>query len=289
MEPIRTEEGKVAALKATTLNEFNTFSKTQVDLQLRKSHPLVQKLSSIREYLKRQATLCAMGNLPYAIRFQFSGINFLVLASLVFNFLDQVRLLIVNPKNDKIIGSFLVAIWFIMSVELICEICIRPTDYFNLMKSKDKYDPSIACFINKFHLVAESLALLCFFPEIISIFTNWEMGTPGSLLMASCSAVGLDHTLVESYLGLLTFAVIRLRVISLIRYWKTNWLNRTYNTFSEENDEFAGKKRLDLAETQNSIVKRATTVNQEEEKLKNAAHIGTALMITKSHRSVVLM
>lgn len=290
MEPILTEEGKVAALKATTLNEFKSFSKTE-SIQLKKTHPIIEKLSSIRKFLKRQASLCAIGNLPYAIRFQFSGINFLVLASLVFNFLDQIRLVIPSPKNDKLIGSFLVAIWFILVADLVCEVCIRPSDYRDLVRSKDKYDPSTACFINRFHVVTEFIALICFFPEIIAIFSGWENGLPGSLLRASCASVSTNHSLASSYLGLVTYAVIRLRVICLIRYWKINWLNHNYINLSGETDEATKeeKSKIDANETFHGDNKPLDTVSKEEEKLKNAAHIGTALMITKSHRSLILM
>ena len=290
MEPMLTEEGKIAALKATTLNEYKAFSKTQ-EIQLRKRHPIIEKLSFIRKFLKRQATLCSIGNLPYAIRFQFSGINFLVLASLVFNFLDQIRLLIPNPRNDKLIGSFLVAIWFILITDLVCEVCIRPSDYKGLVRSKDKYDPSTACFINRFHVITESITLLCFLPEIISIFSGWDKGSPGSLLQASLSSVSVEHSLAGSYVGLITYAVIRLRVICLIRYWKTHWLNHNYINLSEEIDEATKgeKSKIDINETSNSDNKPPHTVSKEDEKLKNAAHIGTALMMTKSHRSLILM
>ena len=74
MEPILTEEGKIAALKVTQ------------EIQLRKRHPIIEKLSFVRIFLKRQATLWSIGNLPDGIRFQFSCIYFLVLDSLVFHF-----------------------------------------------------------------------------------------------------------------------------------------------------------------------------------------------------------
>ena len=74
------------------------------------------------------------------------------------------------------------------------------------------------------------------------------------------------------------------------------WLNRTYekslgNNKSSKTEEPTNKtngKRLSMVDNIKQI-KSQNTAGYDDHKLRSAAHIGTALMMTNSHRTSLMM
>lgn len=119
-------------------------------------------------------------------------------------------------------------VWSILALELIFEWLIRPSNYYLLTLSEKAYAPSSARYINGFHLVSESIALLMFIPEFDCLSTK----VCGKRIFFS----GVDAALNAVYgptrargaFGRLCIGLISLRIIGLVRHWKIMWINRTF-------------------------------------------------------------
>ena len=120
-------------------------------------------------------------------------------------------------------------VWSILALELIFEWLIRPSDYFQLITSDKAYAPSTARHINGFHLVFEAIALALFIPEF-SCLSSKQCGrrVPFSGVDAALSAV-LGPSRSRAAYGRLCIGLTSLRVIGLVRHWKTMWINRTFS------------------------------------------------------------
>lgn len=114
-------------------------------------------------------------------------------------------------------------------VELLFERLIRPWGYFDLMKSDKAYAPSTARYINRYHLVAESISLLLFIPNFSCLATG-QCGKdiPFTTLDASMRAI-LGDTHASALFGRFVIGLSGFRFVGLVRHWKQMWLNHAFN------------------------------------------------------------
>jgi len=193
-------------------------------------------------------------------------------------------------------------VWLILGLELLFEYLIRPSTYPHLVESDQAYAPSTARHINTYHLFFETAALLLFIPEIDCLANSNNCGrqVPGSSLWAAVIAVdGSDES--RAVLGRLCLGLTSLRLFGLVRHWKQMWIN---NTFADDNKnsnlvrrfllrEYEGKGKDPTKDEGNPDgsdgVGLAQASSEEDQRLKNAATIGTALMVVNSQRALIVL
>lgn len=118
----------------------------------------------------------------------------------------------------------------ILAVELIFEFVIRPSNYYELMRSDKAFAPSTARYINWFHVVCEVVSLLLFIPQMPCAFSMDQCGLrrPFSLINATLLSISSTNNLKSAagrfYLGLTYF-----RAFGLVRHWKQMWINHTFD------------------------------------------------------------
>lgn len=311
MEPIRTAQAEAAARRAAThflssgdddrdLDNDSKLSRGPLyclvgpclwlfecfyHIILKRIHKALQKCTG---FLKRHAHLYLNGMSPYSCSFQFTMVNFLVLCSLWYVFMDQVRLAFLPPSTDFAMAIMDLIVWLILIVELICETFIRPDGYQSLLYSEKAYTPSTAQFINRFHLCMESLSLITFVPEFVCLFTSrLECGDrPSFSLFNALFMSVLGPTRLATFYGKSYLALVRFRVFGLVRHWKKMWIHNTFVTMRA-----TGVNAL-VAPYKRAPPKKMDPVMEEEEKdvgLTNASNIGTALMVINSHRALIIL
>ena len=253
-----------------------------------------------------------LGETGYAFKIRLTGINFLVLCSFSFLFLDVIDLAFLSPDADRAIAIVDFVVWFILVMELLLEFLIRPPDYSALMQSEKAFAPSTARHINVFHLVMESFALILFAPRFRCVANEDNCGTRGVIgpgLRASIDALSGDNEGLIA-LGRFFLGLHFLRTFGLIRHWKQVWLKSTFEddqansqiirrlllveTDGEHADrQYRRAKKTDLEKALDREEDRSggtsKSASEEQERLKNAATIGTALMVVNSHRFLLLM
>jgi hypothetical protein len=197
-------------------------------------------------------------------------------------------------------------------LELFTEWIIRPKDYVELTASDRAYAPSTARCINGFHLFFEILALAMFIPEFVCLNQgDCSARTPWSGIDVSLSAV-LGPTKWDSVLGRLFFGFRTLRIFGLVRHWKKMWINHTFRDnrshkgafrnlflvnsnaepYNKLHNRFSRKRKAKIADeyqADEESLERASLANkdnEEDHRLKQAATIGTALMVVNSHRAL---
>jgi len=255
------------------------------------------------------------GDHGFAINFRCSSINLLVLCSLIFLFLDVVTLTFFSDEWDRPAAIVGIVVWSILTIELMFEFLIRPSNYYALVMSDKAFAPTTARHINRFHLVCESLALILYIPEVSCILSktcSYEYIIVQSPLWAILSRNGWKAALGRFLLGL-TF----LRAFGLVRHWKQMWINHTFDCGKEQSSLI---RRLLLVEERKKPLRRMmmmrrrkkkldeeneSTIGEdddakdismqhktgcdEDQQLKSAATIGTALMLVNSHRALFLL
>jgi len=265
-----------------------------------------------RARVKVVASHLLHGDTGYSFKVEFSGINFFVMCNFIYLFNDVFTLSFLPAKFDfksTVVG---LCVWIVLILELLFEGLIRPKDYDELRVSDRAFSPSTARNINTFHLCFESVALLLFLPNFPCLF-NQEMcgddiffsGVYGAI-HAITSDRGSEQAFGRFILGL-TF----LRVFSLVRHWKQMWLSHVFETEGPNSKvvrnllmmgaDKSGKikrslrrsKKKDDEDDDSVDDQRASSSsksgNDEDQDLKNAANVGTALMIVNSHRVLVLL
>jgi len=233
-ESITSGQGLEAALQAAKMNkkvkaEQNANRSKNVNAGSGKSHIeifietyIIKPLSELRIFTKHQMRLMLLGLPPYSFEFKFTGVNLLVCCSILFMLLDQIRLAFAPPSWDRPIIILNAIIWFILAFELIFEILIRPKGYFAVIESEKKYNPSTARFINTFHLVTESLALIFFIPEMRCLFM------PGDRCGEALAFTLLEASMKKSFgperidvaRAVFIIGMLRLRICGLVRHFK---------------------------------------------------------------------
>eukprot|EP00594_Rhizosolenia_setigera_P021190 CAMPEP_0178980276 /NCGR_PEP_ID=MMETSP0789-20121207/26395_1 /TAXON_ID=3005 /ORGANISM="Rhizosolenia setigera, Strain CCMP 1694" /LENGTH=1092 /DNA_ID=CAMNT_0020670649 /DNA_START=112 /DNA_END=3388 /DNA_ORIENTATION=+ len=254
---------------------------------------------SLRRTMKHHVTLMIMGLSPYAIQIRITGVNVL-----------EIRLVLHGPQYDYGIITLSAVIWVILALELCAEVAIRPEGYSALIQGEKKYKPSTARYINRFHLVCESLALLFFLPELQCLSSaekSCDEEYPFSLLYAIRGILLQEHIFTSYFI----IIVMKLRIFGLVRHWKQMKFNRSIfeikgkgdirnvkgneasRRISEVTKIKSNKKDDDEREDSDLEEDRedgdAVGSSEEEQELNNADKIGTALMVVNSHRAMIIL
>lgn len=125
-------------------------------------------------------------------------------------------------------------------LELIFEVIIRPSNYFELINSDRAFAPSTARYINRFHLFFEAVSLITYIPE----FRCSTMDSSSvcrrevflSRVTASVDAIlGPSHG--DAAKGRFILGLTSLRFFGVIRHWKQMWINNTFHPTKREGVE----------------------------------------------------
>lgn len=319
MRPILTEEGTMAAQRAATrsvLDHEGYYEEdNEVDLDPAGRHqassmfracgtvgmvllyPLFLLASGmaqairpvttrVLQFVRKRAVLILNGEEPYACQIRWTAVNFVVLCTSWYIFIDQARLAFFPPEADDSLAIINLVVWAILVLELLFETFIRPDGYQFLVVSDKAFAPDVVRYINAFHLVVESLSLVMFIPEFYCLFTNESCGTRYRFSFHQAAVlVATGSTRVQVFYGRAFLAAIRLRVFGLVRHWKTMWITNTalYSTGINRQRRilqnlFPTNKKTDQ-----------TPLGLADETLTNASTIGTALMVTNSYRSLITL
>lgn len=326
MHPITDEDAIQAAFKAAkmTIRSGAKITKSEVHQQGTLHLPVafyekkfIPFYRQVRSRAKVELTQILVGA-KCAFEFQFTGINLLVLCSFVYLFNEIVTLSFLPSSYDFGSAVLGLVVWIILFLELIFETAIRPKNYHELITSDKAYSPSTARHINAFHLCAEAGALLLFIPQFVCLNDHDECGS--AIFFSGIYAANLAAS-AEKYSGRLVGRIILglsfLKVFGLVRHWKQFWLN---NSFEADRNRSQLIKRVLLLGVDDQKGKRirigrgkmgkddddddddesadeykgAESSSSprkvgEDQDLKNAANIGTALMTVNSRRILAVL
>ena len=212
-------------------------------------------------------------------------------------------------------------VWTVLFIELILETLIRPSNYSALMTSDKAFAPSTARHISTFHLFFEGIALATFIPEFRCGLdeAHCSQNTNFSKISGSLHAI-VGPTRMDIALGRLSLGITALRFFGVVRHWKQMFISKTFRRSEREeieNDTFLTSKDLkasDLSIRQTVLLKTREMRkrkkeddndsyhgpkgedlpgqikgSEEDQRLKNAATIGTALMVVNSQRALMLL
>ena len=175
----------------------------------------------IHQQAKEQMMACLNGNRPYGLSFRFTGVNFLVLCSFWYLFIDQVRLIFIPPSADNALAVISLIVWVVLVMELLVETFIRPSGYRALIRSEKAYLPSTVRYLNTFHLVTEMISLAFFAPEFLHLFNaDLDFSLGNACLM---SIYGPDGK--SAFYGTAFICMLRLRIFGVCRHWQNMWIN----------------------------------------------------------------
>jgi len=247
---------------------------------------------------KRQAHLFLNGMSPYICTARITAVNVVVVCSTWFMFVDQARLAFFPPGADNALSVISTIVWLILLLELLLEVFIRPEGYQFLVLSEKAYAPTTVRFINAFHLLVEFVSLLVFIPEILCIITSKYLcgDRPRfSFFNAAYMAVsGPDR--IHAFFGRAYFALIRLRAFGLVRHWKNMWINKTFINMRRKKslpgNLFSNvllPRRVEAKISNNAAEKSPDERMRRESALEDASTIGTALMVSNSHRTLMIL
>jgi hypothetical protein len=278
---------------------------------------------------RKQASLVLNGVDPYRCRIRVTSVNFVVLCSVWYMFVDPARLAFFPPSTDDAIAAVNLAVWTILMLELMLEVFIRPDGYSLLIVSEKAFAPTTERYISAFHLAVEFISLLVFIPEfycVLSPAVTCGERLPFSYINSALLAV-IGPTKTDVFYGQAYAALIRLRIFGLVRHWKNMWVA---NTFINQKWKGKGpgvlssivpyaklarsvsirhKKRHQLllsvdgpddhrkesvAAALSEAVKapldpEVVEQRKRENELTNASTIGTALMVTNSYRALAIL
>jgi hypothetical protein len=185
-------------------------------------------------------------------------------------------------------------IWLCLVLELLFEVFIRPDGYRTLLLSDKAFSPSTIRYINSFHLLIEFFSLITFIPEFICLWTNkYSCGDrlPFSFVNAVYVSV-LGPSRLDAFYGRAILALTRLRVFGLVRHWKNMWIANSLSS---------GRWKFSRACLSGFVPSRVAPISSHNAKsdtvateqigtsLTNASNIGTALMVTNSHRALTIL
>lgn len=254
-------------------------------------------------FTKRQATAFLNGGRPYHCSTVVTTVNLIVVCNIWYMFVDQARLAFFPTESDDALAVINCVIWFILFLELIFEVFIRPDNYSALIQSEKAYMPTTARFISGAHLAIEAVSLAFFVPEFLCLFQEdlqCDERRHFSFGYATLLAIS-GPTRSQSFLGRCFYACIRLRIFSLVRHWKNRWLNKKYimrgrsieRYQNHENSALTNAEKLrdDDEITVATVSSGQIRLEQKErnEALINASNIGTALMVTNSYRALAIL
>jgi hypothetical protein len=162
--------------------------------------------------------------------------------------------------------------------------------------SEKAFAPSTVRYINFFHLLVESLSLAVFIPEFLCLWTTeYTCGDrPAFSFFNAAYMAVLGPYRSDAFFGRAYMALIRLRVFGLGRHWKKMWINNTFvlgHWTSSKEGLFTGvfiPSRI-VANNPENIKNGPATGDHKGNSLTNASNIGTALMVTNSHRALMIL
>lgn len=187
-----------------------------------------------------------------------------------------------------------------MVVELIFEVFIRPDGYHFLIVSEKAYSPSTVRYINAFHLTVEIMMLAFFVPEFVCLPSS-NYGCSDRMRFSYFNAAFmaiLGPNRINAFLGRAYVALIRFRVFGLVRHWKKMWINKTFVNKSWKlksegggllSGVFAPARVGNFDGKPMSEAMNLERQERKEDALINASNIGTALMVTNSHRALMIV
>ena len=186
-------------------------------------------------------------------------------------------------------------VWILLLVELLFEIFIRPDGYNSLIVSEKAFSPSTVRFINSFHLLVESLSLAAFIPEFLCLLTGtYTCGDRPAFSFfnaAYMSVLGMHQS--DAFLGRAYIALVRLRVFGLVRHWKRMWIKNalTLGCWTSSSGGILSVLAPSRTAPANSDGVKNAVSNREQagNSLTNASNIGTALLVTNSHRTLMIL
>mmetsp|Transcript_16208 Transcript_16208/g.32268 ORF Transcript_16208/g.32268 Transcript_16208/m.32268 type:complete len:1500 (+) Transcript_16208:212-4711(+) len=258
---------------------------------------------------------------PYNIELKLTGNTFLWICSLWFLIADMVKFC--NSKgSDTIFDVINSAVWFLLVVDLFFEILIRPFDYSKLLQSKKAYYPSTQRHIDNFHFVLEFLALALYLPEILS---SWS--PEPNIFLSYMSISGLYKQTLDSknnstpWLAIILLALVRLRLVGVMRRWRQSTINASYlktgeelflakvpietdvGSSSEENQSYDSSTNQneqispidsDSNDETPKLIQSSVNINagryyNDDKEVTQASSIKTALLVTNSRLIIVAM
>jgi hypothetical protein len=249
---------------------------------------------------RRHAHLFLNGMSPFYCSARLTIVNLVVLCSIWYMFIDQVRLALFPTEADYTLAVINFGVWIILVAELVFEVFIRPDGYSELIVSDKAFTPMTVRFISGIHLVVEAISLVFFIPEFLCLFssTTCDDRTEFSFFKSALLAVaGPDRG--NALAGRVFLACLRLRVFGLVRHWKNMWINPTFhNRRLKQNTNNDGLEwHEELEETEDEMVEGTNISAQalaDEQKERDAAlihasNIGTALLVTNSYRALIIL
>eukprot|EP00523_Entomoneis_sp_CCMP467_P008375 CAMPEP_0168730186 /NCGR_PEP_ID=MMETSP0724-20121128/6603_1 /TAXON_ID=265536 /ORGANISM="Amphiprora sp., Strain CCMP467" /LENGTH=1375 /DNA_ID=CAMNT_0008777121 /DNA_START=24 /DNA_END=4148 /DNA_ORIENTATION=- len=262
-------------------------------------------LAPVGRFLKNQARLILTGQSPYACQLRMTVVNFVVLCSIWYMFVDQARLAFFPPESDYPVAVINFIVWLMLGLELFFEVFIRPDGYKNLIISEKAFSPQTVRYINLFHFLVESLSLALFVPEFVCIFMTDSCSERFSFSFYNAALMSVTGpSQAETVMGRCYFALIRLRVFGLVRHWRNMWITNTFlhrrrgdggflsNIFPQRSRAKVAPSKQDDSEAndEDHDTRNSKSHNKkQDETLTNASNIGTALMVTNSYRAISLL
>lgn len=180
-------------------------------------------------FFRKQAHLFLYGREPYVCRWRLTAVNFVVACSTWFMFIDQVRLAFFPPSSDYALAVVNLGVWSVLVLELLFEVFIRANGYRSLIISDKAYAPTTVRYINGYHLFVESLSLGVFVPEFSCIFSGESCSKRLPFSFYNAALIGVTGPMQKQvFYGHAFIALTRLRVFGLVRHWKNMWINKTF-------------------------------------------------------------
>lgn len=247
------------------------------------------------------ANLFLNGLEPFLCRMRLTIVNVVVLCSLWYMFIDQLRLAVFPASADDALASVNFTVWVILVAELLIEVFVRPEGYNALLASEKAYAPATARYVNLFHLAVEGFSLVLFHSEFICLFYGESCSSRLRFSFHNAAMKALTGpTIKDSFYGRAYMALIRLRIFGLVRHWRNMWITNSFMKmkWKSSRGRFASllipSGGLRTFHDRNSLSKiENLTPESREEKIKdltltNASNIGTALLVTNSYRALAI-
>jgi hypothetical protein len=231
-----------------------------------------------------QAKLFLYGLEPYILQCRWTMVNYMVLCSMWFAFMDQVRLAFLPKEADRGLAICSLIVWVVLVVELILEAFVRPDNYRHLIMTEKAYHPETMRYMNACQLAVEAFSLLLYMSEFWCIFQaescsqRYRFSLYNALLMAVTGSTRLKVLGGSAYM-----ALIRLRIFGLVRHWKNMWLNaesRSYATTTSLSKGTGGGGGSDDKNGSNHN-------GSHRESIKSASNIGTAILSNNTYNALL--
>ena len=321
MEPITTLSGLNAA-KAAARKRYSDGSRVlaaMMRVRGGRSADVVGRLSMWGKRMimtvKAQTEAFLNGKRPYGISCRFTGVNFLVICSIWYLYIDQLRLAFMPRSADYPCAVISAIVFLVLFMELIVEVFIRPSGYHALIRSEKAYLPSTVRYLDRFHLVTEMISLIFFAPEFLILFGYTDSAFD---LANACLMSIFGPSRLKAFYGTAYICMLRLRIFGAVRHWTKMWINNTIVRVRGANGEwqvqrakglFAPQRLREAGNGQEIAVAtgeaRSHPIKYDDQHernvaekkdvftndyhLTNASRIGTALFNTNATRALIFV